>query len=139
MPIDWQPGPRNLIDKLAKYPKIIDVEGNAIVEDLTAAAPSCSKHSTGIFHCTNGTRRAPRPGRALQRAGRLAHTNEWIREEDLVGQERLRHRAGRTTSAGLQPASRRSASRCGRWLATPRHDGQYAKAVGAKKATPATV
>ncbi|OHA13807.1 MAG: hypothetical protein A2909_00795 [Candidatus Tagabacteria bacterium RIFCSPLOWO2_01_FULL_39_11] len=55
MPIDNQPNPRNLITKLAKYPKIIDVENSVtIVKDLIWATDQLiKKRKTGIYNVTN--------------------------------------------------------------------------------------
>lgn len=55
MPIDSQPNPRNLITKLSKYPKIIDVENSAtIVDDLLVAIKGLTaKRCTGIYNVTN--------------------------------------------------------------------------------------
>lgn len=55
MPIDNQPNPRNLITKLAKYPKIINVENSVtVVPDLIRATDQLiRKKKTGIYNVTN--------------------------------------------------------------------------------------
>ena len=55
MPIDKEFGSRNLITKLASYPKIIDVENSmTIVEDLLYATKSLiEKKKTGVFNVVN--------------------------------------------------------------------------------------
>ena len=55
MPIDDLPGPRNLITKLTKYPKIIDVENSVtVVKDLIRATDQLiKKRETGIYNVTN--------------------------------------------------------------------------------------
>jgi dTDP-4-dehydrorhamnose reductase len=60
MPIDDQPGARNLITKLANYPKVIDVENSVtVVEDLVYVVGQLVKRkAAGIYHVTNpGTMR----------------------------------------------------------------------------------
>ena len=89
MPIDSQPGERNLIDKLAKYPKIIDVENSVtIVDDMIEVFHQLlEKKAVGIFHVTN-------PG-ILKHRELIAlyeelvdpnHKNDWITNDDLVKQ-----------------------------------------------------
>lgn len=55
LPIDNISNPRNLIDKLAKYPKIIDVKNSVtIIDDLLFAAKKLmDKKKTGIYHIVN--------------------------------------------------------------------------------------
>lgn len=55
MPIDGEPGPRNLISKIVSYPKVIDVENSVtIVDDLLSATLVLSeKRKTGIYNVTN--------------------------------------------------------------------------------------
>lgn len=60
MPIDDAPGPRNLITKLAAYPRVIDVENSVtVVQDLLAVvAELIERRASGIFHAVNpGTMR----------------------------------------------------------------------------------
>lgn len=89
MPIDHAPGSRNLIDKLAKYPKIIDVRNSVtVVDDLVSVLHQLlEKRGTGIFHVTNPGVMAHRDLMALYvELVDPKHTNEWIKEEDLVAQ-----------------------------------------------------
>ena len=55
MPVDSQPSPRNLITKLARYPKVIDVVNSVTVVDdfleATVRLGYCGQ--TGIFNVTN--------------------------------------------------------------------------------------
>ena len=55
MPIDWMPAKRNLIDKLAVYPKIIDVENSVtIIDDMMDVFHKLlEQKASGIFHVTN--------------------------------------------------------------------------------------
>lgn len=55
MPIDSEPNPRNLITKLAGYPKIIDVENSVtIIEDLLYTTKVLiEKGKTGIYNAVN--------------------------------------------------------------------------------------
>ena len=55
MPVDGQPGPRNLITKLAKYPQVIDVVNSVTVVDdfLAATIQLMEQRQTGIFNVTN--------------------------------------------------------------------------------------
>ena len=89
MPIDSRPGERNLITKLANYPKIVDVENSVtVVDDLMQVIRSLvEKRGVGVFHAVN-------PG--IMRHRELivlynelvdpTHANEWITAEDLVAQ-----------------------------------------------------
>jgi 3,5-epimerase/4-reductase len=89
MPIDTNPGPRNLITKLANYPKIIDVENSVtVVEDLIhVLGQVMEKRATGIFHAVNpGTMRHRDLLKLYEELVDPSHTNEWIKEEDLVKQ-----------------------------------------------------
>ena len=55
MPVDSVPGPKNLITKLAKYDKVIDVENSiTIVEDFVRIAKELiEKEKTGIYNVCN--------------------------------------------------------------------------------------
>ncbi|HEY4016021.1 MAG TPA: sugar nucleotide-binding protein [Polyangiaceae bacterium] len=87
MPIDDRPGPRNLITKLAGYPKVIDVVNSVtIVADLVAVTRALlARRATGVFHVTN-----PGPMRhkdLLRLYGEIvdpSHGYELIPEEELV-------------------------------------------------------
>lgn len=89
MPIDGTPGPRNLITKLVKYPKIIDVANSVTVVDdlLQVIQQVIEKRGTGIFHAVNpGTMRHRDLIALYQELVDPSHTNEWITEEDLRAQ-----------------------------------------------------
>ncbi|MEN9557687.1 MAG: hypothetical protein RL141_56 [Candidatus Parcubacteria bacterium] len=89
MPIDGAPDPRNLITKLANYPKIIDVENSVtIVDDLLAVIRQViEKRGTGIFHATNPGVMRHRDLIALyDEIVDPSHTNEWIANDDLLRQ-----------------------------------------------------
>src|SRR3989338_1774712 len=87
MPIDWAPNERNLIDKLVKYPKIIDVENSVtILDDMVLVFHQLlEKRAAGIFHVTNPETLKHRELIALyEELVDPAHTNEWISNDDLV-------------------------------------------------------
>lgn len=87
MPIDGVPGGRNLISKLAKYPKIIDVENSVtVIEDLISATVQLiDKRGQGIFHVVNeGTMRHRDLIAMYHEVVDPTHTNEWIDNEELV-------------------------------------------------------
>lgn len=89
MPIDSEPGSRNLIDKLVNYPKIIDVENSVtIIDDLLEALKGIvEKRGTGIFHAVNPGIMRHRDLIALyEELVDPTHTNEWISEEELETQ-----------------------------------------------------
>lgn len=89
MPIDAKPSDRNLIDKLARYPKIIDVENSVtIVDDMTRVLYELvEKRAAGIFHVVNPGIMKHRQLIALyNELVDPAHTNEWIPNDDLVRQ-----------------------------------------------------
>ncbi|MFA5946140.1 MAG: sugar nucleotide-binding protein [Patescibacteria group bacterium] len=89
MPIDHIPGSRNLIDKLARYPKIIDVENSVTVIDdmLEVFHQLLEQKAPGIFHVTNPGTMKHRDLMALYvELVDPSHTNEWITAEDLVAQ-----------------------------------------------------
>ena len=89
MPIDSVPGPRNLITKLASYPKIIDVQNSVtVVDDLIEAVKRLmEKRGEGIFHAVNPGIMRHRDLIALyQELVDPSHSNEWISERDLIAQ-----------------------------------------------------
>lgn len=55
LPIDTEPSPRNLIDKLIKYPEVIDSENSVTVipDFLEATKKLIDKKRTGIYHLVN--------------------------------------------------------------------------------------
>lgn len=88
MPIDSEPGSRNLITKLAAYKQVVDVENSVtIVSDLVkVVAALIDERGEGVFHVTN-------PG-AMKHQTLLAlykelvdprHTYELLAEPELVG------------------------------------------------------
>lgn len=89
MPIDWKPAPGNLIDKLATYPKIIDVENSVTIIDdmIDVFYRLLEKRATGIFHVTNPGTMKHRDLIALyEELVDPSHKNEWISNDELVGQ-----------------------------------------------------
>lgn len=87
IPIDYLPSAFNIIDKLAHYDEIIDVENSiTVIEDMIAVFRALiEKKATGIFHVTN-------PGTIKHRdiielytryIGRSKQPT-WISEEELV-------------------------------------------------------
>ncbi len=87
VPLDDQPYPGNIIDKLAAYPKIIDV-GNSITvipDMIKVFYQLMEKKGEGIFHVTNPGSLKYRDLMALYREMVDPNqTNEWISEEELV-------------------------------------------------------
>ncbi|MBI5728410.1 MAG: sugar nucleotide-binding protein [Candidatus Magasanikbacteria bacterium] len=89
LPIDHVPGPGNLIDKLAGFKKVIDVENSVtIVDDMVAAFRQLlEKRPAGIFHVTNpGTLRHREIIALYEALVDPTHTNEWITNDELVRQ-----------------------------------------------------
>jgi 3,5-epimerase/4-reductase len=87
MPVDYVPGPRNLITKLAGYRDVIDVENSVtVVEDLLAAvARLVETRSEGVFHVTNpGTLRHRDLLRLYREHVELTHEYTMIEEDELV-------------------------------------------------------
>lgn len=87
MPIDSVPGGRNLITKLAAYPKIIDVENSVtVVDDLIATVSRLmDKRAQGVFHVVNEGTMKHRDLIALyEELVDPTHTNEWIGNDELV-------------------------------------------------------
>lgn len=89
MPIDWMPSERNLIDKLARYPKVIDVENSVTILDdmVDVFYQLLQKKAEGIFHVTNpGTMKHREIMALYEKLVDPNHTNEWISNENLVKQ-----------------------------------------------------
>jgi 3,5-epimerase/4-reductase len=87
MPIDHEPGPRNLITKLAAYTQVIDVENSVtFVDDLVrVVAGLLERRATGIFHVTNpGTLRHAELLALYRELVDPSHTCELIDEGELV-------------------------------------------------------
>lgn len=89
MPIDSMPSRRNLIDKLAVYPKIIDVENSVTIIDdmIDVFRKLLEKKASGIFHVTNpGTLKHREIIALYDELVDPNHKNEWITNDDLVKQ-----------------------------------------------------
>ncbi len=89
MPIDHIPGERDLITKIAKYPKVIDVENSVTIIDdmIDAFYKLMEKKAEGIFHVTNpGTMRHRELIALYEELVDPDHTNEWITNEELLAQ-----------------------------------------------------
>ena len=87
MPIDCISSPGNLIDKLASYKKVIDVENSVtVLEDMIQVfAQLLEKQAAGIFHVTNpGTMKHTELIALYEEYVDPNHTNEWITDADLV-------------------------------------------------------
>lgn len=86
MPIDGEPGPRNLITKLAGYKQVIDVENSVtVVDDLLGVLEGLvARRAEGVFHVTN-------PG-TLRHRDLLALYRELVDPDhsvELIGEEEL--------------------------------------------------
>lgn len=89
MPIDFVPSAQNMIDKLATYPKVIDVENSVtIVDDMVNVFYKLmNQKASGIFHVTNpGTLKHKEIVALYEEMVDATHTNEWISNDDLVKQ-----------------------------------------------------
>ncbi len=89
MPIDYIPSANNMIDKLATYPKVIDVENSVtIIDDMIEVFYKLmEKKAEGIFHVTNpGTLKHREVVALYEEMVDPEHSNEWITNEDLVKQ-----------------------------------------------------
>lgn len=87
MPIDDRSFPGNLIDKLAVYKQVVDVENSVtIVPDMIKAFHELlEKKASGIFHCTNPGSVTHREILGLyEKYVDSNHKNEWITEGELV-------------------------------------------------------
>ncbi|MFH0857477.1 MAG: sugar nucleotide-binding protein [Candidatus Magasanikbacteria bacterium] len=87
MPIDSRSCPSNLIDKLVKYEKVVDVENSVtIVEDMIDVFHKLlEKKAEGIFHVVN--RGVMRHKDLIDLYKELVdpnHTNEWLTAQQLV-------------------------------------------------------
>jgi dTDP-4-dehydrorhamnose reductase len=87
MPVDNRPHPANLIDKLAKYEKVVDVENSmTVVEDMIDVFYQLlEKRAEGIFHVTNpGSIKHKEIIALYKKYVNKKHKNEWITEQELV-------------------------------------------------------
>lgn len=86
MPCDKEPNPRNLITKLANYPKIIDVQNSITVVDdfLYALRKLMGKKCIGIYNVTNpGAIRHEEIMAMYQEIVEPGHQYQLIAKEDL--------------------------------------------------------
>jgi len=87
MLLDSKPHPANLLDKLSKYEKIIDVENSiTIVDDMIDVFYQLlEKKAEGIFHVTNpGSIKHKEIMALYKKYVDPNHKNEWIKEDELV-------------------------------------------------------
>lgn len=87
MPIDYKSHPANLIDKLSKYPQIVDVENSVtVVEDMIGVFRQLlEQKASGIFHVTNpGSIKHREIIELYEKYVDSSHKNEWISEDNLV-------------------------------------------------------
>ncbi len=89
MPLDHIHGPNNLIDKLAGFEKVIDVENSVtVIDDMVAAFHRMlEKRSQGIFHVTNpGTVKHRDIIGLYEELVDSSHACTWISNEELMRQ-----------------------------------------------------
>lgn len=89
MPIDHQSNPGNLLEKIAKYPKVIDVENSiTVIDDMVNVFYALmQKRAPGIFHVTNPGSIKHREILGLYKEFvDSTHTCEWISNDELVAQ-----------------------------------------------------
>lgn len=89
LPIDNQPGPRNLIDKLLKYSKVINDENSVTVipDFLKAVKQLIEKRRTGVYHVVNpGTISPSRIMEIYKEIVNPEHQFEVIADQDLYKQ-----------------------------------------------------
>lgn len=89
MPIDHQSNPGNLLEKIAKYPKVIDVENSiTVIDDMVNVFYALmQKRAPGIFHVTNPGNIKHREILGLYKEiVDSTHTCEWISNDELVTQ-----------------------------------------------------
>lgn len=87
MPIDNRPHPANLIDKLAAYPRVVDVINSVtIVEDMIIAFRKIiEQKGEGIFHVVNEGAITHRDIlRLYTELVDTHHRNEWLTADELV-------------------------------------------------------
>ncbi len=87
MPIDAEPSPGNLIDKLASFKRVVDVVNSVtVVEDIISVFKQLlERQAAGIFHVTNPG--AIKHKEILEMYTEIVdptHVNEWISAQDLV-------------------------------------------------------
>ncbi len=87
MPIDSQPSPANLIDKLASYSRVVDVINSVtVVDDMVDVFKQLlEKQASGIFHVTNpGAIKHKEILEMYKEIVDANHSNEWISAQELV-------------------------------------------------------
>ena len=87
MPIDDKPSDRNLINKLANYKQVIDVENSVtIIPDMIETCYRLiQKRGVGVFHVTNpGTARHRQILDLYREFVDPNHRNEWITDEEMM-------------------------------------------------------
>jgi len=87
MPLDNRKTRANLVDKLASYEKVVDVENSiTVVEDMIKIFHELlEKKAEGIFHTTNPGSITHKEIMALyEKYVDPTHKNEWIEEGELV-------------------------------------------------------
>lgn len=87
MPIDYIPSQGNLIDKLAGFKKVVNVENSVtVVEDMIDTFYKLlQKKGEGIFHVTNpGSIKHKEIIEMYEQIVDSNHKNEWIDEGDLL-------------------------------------------------------
>lgn len=87
IPTDSISHPANLIDKLASFAKIVDVENSiTVVEDMIDIFHQLiEKKAEGIYHVTNpGSIKWREIMEMYKKYVDPSHTNEWISEQELV-------------------------------------------------------
>lgn len=88
MPLDNRSTRANLVDKLASYEKVVNVENSiTVVSDMIKIFHELlEKKAEGIFHCTNPGSITHKEIIALyEKYVDKDHKNEWIEEGELVG------------------------------------------------------
>lgn len=89
MPMENKPFSGNIIDKLASYSKIIDVENSlTVIEDMIKVFRQLlEKKASGIFHVTNpGSIKHKEIIALYKEFVDPSYETEWINEDDLVSQ-----------------------------------------------------
>lgn len=87
MPIDHQSNPGNLLEKVAKYATVIDVENSiTVIDDMVHVFYELmKKKAPGIFHVTNpGTIKHREILKLYEEFVDPSHTCEWIANDELV-------------------------------------------------------
>lgn len=88
MPLEGRPSRGNYLDKIASFPKLINMKNSlTVVTDMVKVFRQLiEKRAEGIFHVTNPGFTSHRELIELyQKYVNSAHKNIWIKEKDLVG------------------------------------------------------